>query len=139
MKNLGKFYIHGRWQDPISRETMSVLNPATEMQEGIVALGNDEDVNKAVAAAKKAFESFSKTTKQERLDLLYRLKTVTQKRFEDLAQAMRTEMGAPITMARDAQADAAIGHLDSFIEALEGFNGSETPVSYTHLTLPTKA
>ena len=72
MKNLRKFYIDGRWQDPISTETMSVLNPATEMQEGIVALGNDEDVNKAVAAAKKAFESFSKTTKQERLDLLHR-------------------------------------------------------------------
>ena len=125
MKNLRKFYIDGRWQDPISTETMSVLNPATEMQEGIVALGNDEDVNKAVAAAKKAFESFSKTTKQERLDLLHRLKTVTQKRFEDLAQAMRTEMGAPITMARDAQADAAIGHLDGFIEALESFNESE--------------
>jgi aldehyde dehydrogenase (NAD+) len=55
MENLRKFYIDGRWQDPISTETMSVLNPATEMQEGIVALGNDEDVNKAVAAAKKSF------------------------------------------------------------------------------------
>ena len=125
MKNLSKFYIDGCWQNPISTESMSILNPATEMQEGIVALGNNEDVNKAVAAAKKAFESFSKTTKQERLDLLHRLKTVTQKRFEDLAQAMRTEMGAPITMARDAQADAAIGHLNGFIEALEGFNESE--------------
>ena len=59
MKNLRKFYIDGRWQDPISTETMSVSNPATDIQEGIVALGNHEDVNKAVAAAKKAFESFS--------------------------------------------------------------------------------
>ena len=60
MKNLRKFYIEGRWQDPISTETMSVLNPATEMQEGIVALGKDEDVNKAVAAAKKLLKVFQK-------------------------------------------------------------------------------
>ena len=126
MKNLRKFYIDGCWQDPISPKTMPVLNPATEMQEGIVALGNNEDVDKAVAAAKKAFKSYSKTTKQERLDLLGRLKTITQRRFEDLAQAMRTEMGAPITMARDAQADAAVGHLNGFIAALEDFNESET-------------
>ena len=126
MKNLRKFYIDGCWQDPISPKTMPVLNPATEMQEGIVALGNNVDVNKAVAAAKKAFKSYSKTTKQERLDLLGRLKTITQRRFEDLAQAMRTEMGAPITMARDAQADAAVGHLNGFIAALEDFNESET-------------
>ncbi len=126
MENLRKFYIDGCWQDPISPKTMPVLNPATEMQEGIVALGNNEDVNKAVAAAKKAFKSYSKTTKQERLDLLGRLKTITQRRFEDLAQAMRTEMGAPITMARDAQADAAVGHLNGFIAALEDFNESET-------------
>ena len=126
MENLRKFYIDGRWQDPISTETMPVLNPATEVQEGTVALGNNEDVNLAVTAAKKAFESFSKTTKQERMDLLHRLKIVTQRRFEDIAQAMCTEMGAPITMARDAQADAAIGHLDGFLEALESFNGSET-------------
>ena len=126
MENLRKFYIDGCWQDPISPKTMPVLNPATEMQEGIVALGNNEDVDKAVAAAKKAFKSYSKTTKQERLDLLGRLKTITQRRFEDLAQAMRTEMGAPITMARDAQADAAVGHLNGFIAALEDFNESET-------------
>ena len=126
MENLRKFYIDGCWQDPISPKTMPVLNPATEMQEGIVALGNNVDVNKAVAAAKKAFKSYSKTTKQERLDLLGRLKTITQRRFEDLAQAMRTEMGAPITMARDAQADAAVGHLNGFIAALEDFNESET-------------
>jgi aldehyde dehydrogenase (NAD+) len=126
MENLRKFYIDGRWQDPISTKTMPVLNPATEMQEGTVALGNIKDVDRAVNAAKCAFESFSKTTQQERQDLLHRLKAATKRRLEDLAQAMRTEMGAPITMARDAQADAALGHLDGFIEALEGFDESET-------------
>jgi aldehyde dehydrogenase (NAD+) len=82
-------------------------------------MGSAADVDNAVAAAKAAFESFSQTSKADRLALLHRLKTVTKKRIEDLAQAMRMEMGAPISMARDAQADAAVGHLQGFIDALE--------------------
>jgi aldehyde dehydrogenase (NAD+) len=98
---------------------MAVLNPATEQQIGLVALGNDADVDRAVAAANAAFEGFSQTSKDERLALLGRVREITKARFEDLAQAMRMEMGAPITMSRDAQTDAAIGHLDGFIAALE--------------------
>ncbi|MEY3526466.1 MAG: hypothetical protein RI997_575, partial [Pseudomonadota bacterium] len=119
MQNLTKFYIGGRWVEPLSSATLPVMNPATEAQIGTVAMGNAADVDRAVAAAKAAFEAFSATSKQVRLDLLYRLKAVTERRFEDLAQAMRMEMGAPITMARAAQADAAIGHLQGFIDALE--------------------
>ena len=119
MKNLSKFYIAGEWVNPISDNIMPVLNPATEEQIGTVALGNTTDVDNAVAAAKSAFNSFSLISKADRLALLNKLKSVTEKRFEDLAQAMRMEMGAPITMARDAQADAAIGHLQGYIEALE--------------------
>ena len=126
MKNLKNFYIDGRWVTPDSTTTLPVLNPATEEQVGTITLGNVTDVNIAVASAKKAFESFSQTTKEERLALLYRLKEVTEKRLEDLAQAMRIEMGAPISMSRDAQADAAIGHLDSFIDALENFEEQQT-------------
>ena len=84
-----------------------------------VAPGNEADVDRAVAAAQSAFDSFSLISKFERLSLLRRIREVTERRFEDLAQAMRLEMGAPITMAREAQADAAIGHLDGFISALE--------------------
>jgi aldehyde dehydrogenase (NAD+) len=119
MDNLLKFYIGGQWVAPASDATIPVLNPATEAQIGSVAMGNAADVDKAVAAAKAAFESFSQTSKADRLALLHRLKTVTEKRIEDLAQAMRMEMGAPISMARDAQADAAVGHLQGFIDALE--------------------
>ncbi|MEY3596107.1 MAG: hypothetical protein RL543_60 [Pseudomonadota bacterium] len=119
MQNLTKFYIGGRWVEPLSSATLPVMNPATEAQIGTVAMGNAADVDRAVAAAKAAFEGFSTTSKPVRLDLLYRLKAVTERRFEDLAQAMRMEMGAPITMARAAQADAAIGHLQGFIDALE--------------------
>jgi aldehyde dehydrogenase (NAD+) len=119
MQNLTKFYIGGRWVEPLSSATLPVMNPATEAQIGTVAMGNAADVDRAVAAAKAAFEAFSATSKLVRLDLLHRLKAVTERRFEDLAQAMRMEMGAPITMARAAQADAAIGHLQGFIDALE--------------------
>ena len=121
MENLQKFYINGEWVNPLSDATMAVLNPATEQQIGLVALGNDADVDRAVAAANAAFEGFSQTSKDERLALLGRVREITKARFEDLAQAMRMEMGAPITMSRDAQTDAAIGHLDGFIAALEEF------------------
>ena len=119
MEKLQKFYINGEWVDPLSEATMTVLNPATEQQIGIVALGNAADVERAVTAANATFEEFSQTNKEERLALLKKVKAITEARFEDLAQAMRMEMGAPITMAREAQADAAIGHLDGFITALE--------------------
>jgi len=119
MQNLTKFFIGGRWVEPLSSATLPVMNPATEAQIGTVAMGNAADVDRAVAAAKAAFEAFAATSKLVRLDLLHRLKAATERRFEDLAQAMRMEMGAPITMARAAQADAAIGHLQGFIDALE--------------------
>ena len=119
MEKLQKFYINGEWVDPLSEATMTVLNPATEQQIGIVALGNAADVDRAVTAANATFEEFSQSNKEERLALLKKVKAITEARFEDLAQAMRMEMGAPITMAREAQADAAIGHLDGFINALE--------------------
>ena len=119
MENLEKFFINGQWVEPISTEKMPVLNPANQNEIGQVSLGNRKDLDRAVDAAKKAFESFSKTSKSERLEYLRRLKSITEARFEDLAQAMREEMGAPISMARSAQADSAIGHLVGFIDSLE--------------------
>ena len=119
MDNLLKFYINGEWVEPVSDETMPVLNPASAEQIGEVALGNEADIDRAVAAASTAFAQYGQSDKSERLDLLRRIREVSERRFEELAQAMRLEMGAPITMAREAQADAAIGHLDGFIGALE--------------------
>ncbi len=119
MKNLQKFYINGKWVTPNSTKTMAVLNPATEDLIGKIILGNSEDVDIAVSAAKNAFNSFSKTSKNDRLALLNKIRQISEKRFEDLANAMTSEMGAPHRMARDAQADAAIGHLDGFIDSLK--------------------
>ena len=126
MENLQKFYINGKWVEPRSKNTMPVINPATEEQIGTVAMGNAEDVDFAVSAANEAFVTFSQTSIQDRLDLLIKIKDVTQKRFEELVKAMSTEMGAPMTMARDAQADAAIGHLDGFIDALKNLEDQKT-------------
>lgn len=126
MDKLRKFYINGEWVDPVSTETMPVLNPASVEQVGELALGNEADIDRAVAAASQAFEFFSESSKADRLALLGRIRDVSQRRFEELAQAMRLEMGAPITMSRDAQADAAIGHLDGFIQALEKLEEQES-------------
>ena len=125
LDKLLKFYIKGEWVDPLSDDRMPVLNPASVQQVGEVALGGEADVDRAVAAAAAAFDQFSLSSKAERLDLLARIRAVTERRFEELAQAMRLEMGAPIKMAREAQADAAIGHLDGFVAALEKLEEQE--------------
>lgn len=126
MQNLNKFYIDGAWVKPASNTEFPVLNPATEQQIGVITLGNEDDVNRAVAAAKAAFETYSRTTKEERLALLEKLLEVTKARMEELAQAMTAEMGAPITMSRSPQADSAVEHLQDFIKALKSLDDRET-------------
>jgi len=125
MSNLKKFYINGEWVTPNSKIEFPVLNPANNSQVGSIILGNHVDVDNAVAAAKEAFKTYSKTTKEDRLELLNNLLKITKERFEELAQAITTEMGAPITMSREAQADAGVGHLEGFIEALRNSKDRE--------------
>ncbi|MDE0717881.1 MAG: aldehyde dehydrogenase family protein, partial [Rhodospirillaceae bacterium] len=125
-RDLRAFFIGGDWVQPDSTAEFPVLNPATEARIGTIMLGNEADVNRAVAAAAAAFEGYSRTTKAERLALLNRLLAESAARLEDLARAMTAEMGAPITMSREAQADAAVGHLKAFIEALEKQEERET-------------
>jgi aldehyde dehydrogenase (NAD+) len=119
MDNTRHFYIDGAWVAPLSEQVFPVMNPASEKQVGEITLGNTEDVNRAVGAAKRALVTFSRTTQGERLSLLERLLECTRDRLDDLAVAISTEMGAPITMALEAQAGAAVGHLGGFIEALK--------------------
>ena len=124
--DLTKHYVNGEWVTPIGTNEFRILNPATEAQIGTIILGNEADVDRAVAAANAAFADFSKTSKSDRLDLLHALMAATKARFDDLAAAMSDEMGAPMTMSRDAQADAAIGHLQGFIDALSAQDTRET-------------
>ena len=117
MINLNTFYIDGAWVAPAGTATMPILTPSTNAQVGKLTLGTAADVERAVAAAKVAFESFSLTPKAERLALLHRLAEVTEARMGDLAEAITLEMGAPKTMSLEVQAEAGLGHLKGFIAA----------------------
>ena len=117
MSNLEKYYINGEWVLPLSKTTMNVINPANEKNIGKIILANELDVNFAVEAAKSAFPNFSQTSKEERLELLKKLLDISKKRLPELAKVISLEMGAPITMSLELQADAAVGHLEGYIEA----------------------
>lgn len=115
----GQFYIDGRWMDPISRETMDIVSPADGATCGQVALGSAADVDRAVAAAKRAFTSWSATTPAERRAVLEKIVEVYARRSNDIADAMTLEMGAPRSLARGAQAGAGLGHLKDFVRAMD--------------------
>ena len=119
MIDLTKFYLNGEWVQPISTKEFPILCPTSEEQIGVTILGNERDVDLAVSAANEAFKSYSLTPKEERLYLLQKLLEITKKRFDDLAWAMTKEMGAPISMSRESQADSGIGHLEGFIASLK--------------------
>jgi aldehyde dehydrogenase (NAD+) len=120
-----KFYIDGQWVDPIGTATLDVINPATEESIGRIAMGNAEDVNRAVGAARRAFESFSQTSKAERIALLERIIEVYKKRLPDLAAAISDEMGAPLKLAGAAQAPSGLGHFMATLEVLKKYEFEE--------------
>jgi aldehyde dehydrogenase (NAD+) len=121
MSNHRKFYIDGKWVDPKGTETLDVINPATEEPIATIALGNEEDVNRAVAAAKKAFETFSRTTLEERAALLEKIIGAYKERMGEIAETVSKEMGAPMSLANAAQAPAGLGHLMYSLNALNSF------------------
>jgi aldehyde dehydrogenase (NAD+) len=121
MSNNLRFYIDGAWVDPARPATIEVIDPATEEAFTVISAGAAADVDRAVAAARAAFPAFSTTTKAERLALLRRVLDVYNDRFEDIAQAVSNEMGAPLSYAREAQAWVGRAHMEATIEALEAF------------------
>ena len=96
MDSCTKFYIDGQWVDPSEPKPFDVINPANEQVIGQIMMGNADDVNKAVAAAKKAFPSFSKTSVKERLELLDAIMASYQNRYDEVVETLSTEMGAPM-------------------------------------------
>ena len=121
MKDYLKFYIDGKWVDPVSPKTEDVINPATEEAIARVSLGSKPDVDKAVAAARRAFETFSQTTKEERLALLQKIVEVYQKRYGEIVEAISKEMGAPLGLSKNAQAAMGIAHLTTAMKVLKDF------------------
>src|SRR5471032_1188148 len=125
MREYMKFYIDGKWVDPISPKSIDVINPATEAVAGHISGGSAADVDKAVKAARKAFETYSLTSREERIDLLQRILAEYQKRFGDMANAITEEMGAPASLVQPAQAPIGMLHISTGIEVLKNFKFEE--------------
>ena len=119
-----QFYIDGRWIDPAVPATLEVIDPSTEQPFATISLGSKADVDRAVAAARGAFDAFARTSREDRLGLLRRILERYNSRAEDLAEAVSQEMGAPLSFARDAQVWAGRVHLEATIEALEAYEFS---------------
>ncbi len=103
MREYLKFYIDGKWVDPVELKTLDVDNPTTEQVSGKIAIGSAADVDKAVKAARKAFATWSVSTREERLDLLQAILAEYQKRSADLGEAVSEEMGAPPSLGSGTQ------------------------------------
>jgi aldehyde dehydrogenase (NAD+) len=119
------FYIEGNWVLPITPRDHEVINPATEKPIATISLGSAADVDHAVAAATKAFESYSETTLQQRIALLQRIIEVYQSKSDVMAEVISLEMGAPLGFARAAQVGAGLGHLTQMVKVLESFKFEE--------------
>lgn len=122
MYDCRKFFIDGAWVRPAGRRELEVINPATETAIGKILLGTAEDVDLAVRAARQAFESFSQTTREERIALLERIIKIFKMNMPRLAEAISDEMGAPMKMALNAQAGSGLGHFTSTLEVLKDFD-----------------
>jgi len=114
-----EFYINGAWVSPISGRDCEVINPSNEEACAVISLGSTEDTNAAVAAAKAALDSWSRTDPQTRLGYVKKIREIYVERAEDMAQAISLEMGAPIDMSRDDQVTSGTWHIDNFIKAFE--------------------
>jgi len=121
-----QFYIDGQWVDPAAPKDFEVVNPATEAPAGVISLGSGVDVDRAVAAAKRAFESYSRTTPAERLALMERILVAYRRHYDAIARAISVEMGAPITLAQGLQTQVGVGHISAMIDVLKTFKFEES-------------
>ena len=145
MKSL-QHYIDGRWVEPVvTGARFPVIDPATESQVAEICMGSAADVDLAVAAASRVFASFAVTPLDARLDALRRINEVFKRRFDEMADAITTEMGAPRDMAREAQAAAGPGHIEATIKAaqqldwevrIDGSNVVREPIGVCGLVTP---
>ena len=125
MQILDRFYIDGKWVDAKGRSTMDVINPATEEVCAVLSLGEPSDIDAAVVAARAAFETFSQTSREERLELLGKVIAGYKARMGDIAAAVTTEMGSPKWLAGSAHAGAGLGHLMTAMKTLEDYEFEE--------------
>ena len=120
-----QFYIDGAWVDPVEPKDFKVINPATETVAGVISMGQPADVDRAVAAARRAFDGYSRTAPAERLALMERILAAYKAHYDEIAQAISTEMGAPITLAKGSQTRIGVGHIKAMIDVLQTFKFEE--------------
>ncbi len=125
MQEWRQFYIDGKWVDPIAGRDFTVINPANEEPIATISLGSTGDVDLAVTAARRAFDSYSQTSIEERKQLLQRIISSYQAKIEQMAETMSREMGCPISLARAAQAPSGTAHLMETAKVLEQFQFEE--------------
>ncbi|KEG21081.1 aldehyde dehydrogenase family protein [Bartonella bacilliformis] len=125
MLNKRKFYINGFWDDPSVVNDFHVIDPSTEEAFSVISMGSIKDADKAITAAKKAFQSWKITTPNQRLAFVEKILKIYERRLEDIAKAISMEMGAPIDMARNAQAISGIQNIRNFITAFKNFSFQE--------------
>jgi len=120
-----QFYIDGVWVNPVEPNEFKVINPATEAVAGVISMGGTKDVDVAVAAARRAFDGYSRTTPAERLALLERVLAAYKAHYDEIALAISMEMGAPITLAQGSQTRIGVGHISTMIDVLKNFKFEE--------------
>lgn len=121
MQDKRQFYIDGAWVDPIEGTDFEVINPSTEEAYAVISLGGMADSEAAIAAAKRAFESWAWSSKKERLELMNEILNVYNKRSDEMGEVISEEMGAPIDMSKTSQSGTGSAHIKAFIRALEEF------------------
>ncbi|RHZ96022.1 aldehyde dehydrogenase family protein [Cereibacter sphaeroides] len=119
MRNIDRFFIGGVWTAPLGTDRHRLVNPATEEEIAAIPMASAEDVDRAVAAARAAFEGWQASSKEERLLLLRRLLDLYNEAYDELAELMTREMGTVARFSREAQAWVGRAHLEAAIEALE--------------------
>jgi aldehyde dehydrogenase (NAD+) len=120
-----QFYIDGRWVDPVDPREFKVINPATEEAAGVISMGSAKDVDRAVAAARRAFDGYSRTTARERRELLQRILERYKAHQAEIATAISDEMGAPMKLASGSQSAVGVGHISAMIDVLQHFKFEE--------------
>ena len=122
---MNPFYLNGEWIEPSTNQALEVINPATEELIGSVAAGTPDDVDKAVAAAKSAFDSYSRTSREERAELLESIIEHYRARSGEMAATISAEMGAPINLAHSAHVPMGLDHLITTLDVLREFKFEE--------------
>ncbi|MCH9647707.1 MAG: aldehyde dehydrogenase family protein [Deltaproteobacteria bacterium] len=125
MKIFEQFYIDGQWTDPASNQTREVINPSTEESAGRIPEGTPEDVDRAVSAARAAFEGWAATSVEERAEFIQQLKQGLRARQEELAQTVAAELGMPLPMAQAVQVGLPTTVMGSYARLVREFPWEE--------------